>query len=232
MVSSERAHGFWRNLSHAERRELTTGGRPFSSPAGSVLIDQWDRSGAVIVLQSGFAKVVARVTPVRQVVLAIRGPGDILGEMAGIDGGRRSAAVIAVGDVTGLTISGVPFQDLIARSAHAAGLLTRTLVDRLREADRDRLAVAAMTVRQRLARLLLTLAARYGTQTTDGITIGLLSQKDLAACIGGAHRSVAREVRLWRDERIISTGRRSVTVHRPGELHRIAAAERRSSDQT
>lgn len=80
-----------------------------------------------------------------------------------------------------------------------------------------------MTVGQRLARLLLKLVQRYGVANPEGgVTIGLLSQKELAACVGGAQRTVAREMRVWRDRNIISTTRLSVTVRRPDSLARIA----------
>jgi CRP-like cAMP-binding protein len=80
-----------------------------------------------------------------------------------------------------------------------------------------------MTVGQRLARLLVELANSYGVRTREGGTrIALaLSQKDLAACVGGSHRTVAREER-WRERGFVATSRRSVIIHQPVALRRIA----------
>jgi len=156
------------------------------------------------------------------VVLALRGPGDILGEMAHIGGGRRSAAVAAINDVDALWVSRAVFSDFLDRSRHASHMLRRTLVDRLREADRDRVAAASMTVGQRLARLLLKVARRYGVPNPDGgLTVALLSQEELAACVGSARRTVAREIGRWRERDIVSTTRLSVTVRKPEALARI-----------
>jgi len=81
-----------------------------------------------------------------------------------------------------------------------------------------------MTVGQRLARFLLELAQRYGVSTpAGGTSIGVaLSQKDLAACIGGSARAVARELEVWRQRGFITTGRRSIVVLQPDDLKRIA----------
>ena len=80
-----------------------------------------------------------------------------------------------------------------------------------------------MTVGQRLARYLLKLVWRHGVPVPDGsLRIDQLSQEDLAACIGGGPRTVAREMGEWRKRSIISTERRSVIVHEPAALDRIA----------
>lgn len=211
---------YWASLTADERLSLKTAGTRMSFRDGSVVISQHDTSGVVVILLSGFVKAVQRIRPGRHVVLAIRGPGDILGEMATIDAGRRSVAVVAIGDVAGLVISQAVFHAFLEGSAHASRALHRTIVARLREADRERLAAATMTVRQRLAYLLLSLANRYGQPTTDGVVLRLFSQRDFAACIGGAHRSVAREISSWRRAHVVSVGRRQITVHQPDELRR------------
>jgi CRP/FNR family transcriptional regulator, cyclic AMP receptor protein len=194
--------GYWGRLTPNERIALATVGKRLTVTAGSVLLAQQDTTRDVIIVWSGFTKVVARVAPRQHLVLGLRGPGDLLGEMAHVDGGPRSAAIAAVS------------------KSH---LLHRTLVGRLREADQDRIAAASMTVGQRLARLLLRLTRRYGVPGPQGgLSVALLSQNDLAACIGGGRRTVARQIRQWRERGIVSTTRLSVTVHRPEELARIA----------
>jgi CRP-like cAMP-binding protein len=191
--------------------------------AGSTLLADDDHSGDVLIIWSGLIKAVVRVGDGRQVVLALRGPGDIVGELTNINGGPRSAAVVAVNRVEALTVRRDDFAAFLRRHPDAADSLHRTVVERLREADRDRLAAASMTVGQRLARLLLKIVRRHGAPVQGGgLRIDQLSQRELAACIGGAQRTVAREMRLWRKRNIISTERRSVIVHQPTSLEWIA----------
>jgi len=224
MAQEDRAsQGYWQRLRSAETGILTAVGARSVFPAGATLLPQQDTSGDVMFIQSGFTKVVTRTLAGRQVVFALRGPGDIVGEMSFSDGGRRCAAVAAITKVEAVRVAQREFCDFLAGSPHADELLRHTLVERLREADRDRLAAAVMTVGQRLARLLLKLVNRYGVPNADGdLVIALLTQRELAACVGGALRTVAREMGLWRNRRIISTTRQSVTVHQPETLARIA----------
>jgi CRP-like cAMP-binding protein len=160
----------------------------------------------------------------REVVLALRGPGDVVGEMVSIGGGRRSATVTAIDRVEALLIDASRFVAFLSDSPHASSILTRILVGRLREADQHRLAAGSMTVGQRLARLLLDLANCYGVPARGGGTrIALaLSQRDLAAWVGGSHRTVAREMEKWRERGFVTTGRRSVIVQQKDALRRIS----------
>jgi CRP-like cAMP-binding protein len=219
----ERGNGYWIKLSAAERIALTRVSKHLTVASGCTLLSQQDTSRDVLVIQSGFTKVIVRTAVARHVVLALRGPGEILGEMAYVSGGTRTAAVSALTDVQALRIRQTDFDHFLSGSAHASSLLRRTLVDRLRDADLDRVAAASMTMGQRLAALLLTQARRYGVRSADGgLTVTLLSQDDLAACVGGARRTVAREIAQWRARDIVSTTRMSVTIRDPASLARIA----------
>src|SRR6266511_3539961 len=188
-----------------ERAALQAGGSWGDFLPGAVLFTQDDVSDHVAVIWSGYTKVVTGSTAGHEVVLALRGPGDVVGEMVSIGGGRRSATVTAIDRVEALLIDANRFVGFLNDFSHASAILTRILVGRLREADRHRLAAGSMTVGQRLARLLLA-----------------LSQKDLAAWVGGSHRTVAREMERWRERGFVGTGRRSVTVREPAALRRIA----------
>ncbi len=222
--SNEPRRGFWGELSMQERAALQAGGSWGDFLPGAVLFTQDDVSDHVAVIWSGYTKVVTGSTAGHEVVLALRGPGDVVGEMVSIGGGRRSATVTAIDRVEALLIDANRFVGFLNDFSHASAILTRILVGRLREADRHRLAAGSMTVGQRLARLLLELAKCYGVPTKEGATrIALaLSQKDLAAWVGGSHRTVAREMERWRERGFVGTGRRSVTVREPAALRRIA----------
>jgi CRP-like cAMP-binding protein len=149
--SPEPQHGYWGTLSATGRAALIAAGSWSVFAAGSVLLAQRDDSGDVLVVWSGLAKAVARGAEGKQVVLALRGPGDVLGELGNLTGGQRSAAVIAVNQVEALTVRRIHFTRFLHDHPGAADSLQRTIIDRLYEADRDRLAAASMTVGQRIA---------------------------------------------------------------------------------
>jgi CRP/FNR family transcriptional regulator, cyclic AMP receptor protein len=225
MTDSARPHqGFWGYLAAPEREALEAVATRSIFPAGWTIMDRQGPSDDVVILLSGFGKVMTRVSTGPHVVLAVRGPGDIIGETVGTVGGERTTSVAAIDFVEALRIYRVAFAAVLAEHPHAADALQRSLINKLREADDDRLAAGYMTVGQRLARFLLRLAHRHGAPVSSGgTTIGVgLSQRDLAACVGGSARAVARELEDWRQRKFIQTGRRSIIIMRPDDLKRIA----------
>jgi len=225
MTDSTRPHrGFWGDLAVPEREAIEAVATRSSFPAGRTILDRQDPCEDVVILLSGFSKVMTRVSAGPHVVLAVRGPGDIIGETTGIIGGERTTSVAAIGLVEALRIYRAAFAAVLTEHPRAADALQRALINKLRESDDDRLAAGYMTVGQRLARFLLKLAQRHGAPVSSGGTsIGVaLSQRDLAACVGGSPRAVARELEDWRQRRFIQTGRRSIVIMRPDDLRRIA----------
>jgi CRP-like cAMP-binding protein len=216
--------GFWADLTGRERDALRAVSTRSYFASGRTILDRQHLIDDVVILLSGFTKVVTRISTGPHVVLAVRGPGDIIGETVSVVDGLRTTSVAAIGLVEALRICRAAFAIVVSEHPRATAALQRTLVYKLREADDDRLAAGSMTVGQRLARLLLKLAQRYGGPLSNGGTsIGVpLSQKDLAACVGGSSRTVARELEDWRQRGFIQTGRRAIVVMRPDDLRRIA----------
>jgi CRP/FNR family transcriptional regulator, cyclic AMP receptor protein len=229
-TSAEPQQGFWHELAEPERATLRAIGTRRRFEPNSAIVAAEDTAEDIIIIWSGLAKVGLRTTS-RTVLLALRGPGDIVGEMASIGGGGRSASVVAIDNVDGLVVEADRFGMFLSRYPHASIVLQRVLVQRLRESDSSRIGAGTTNVAQRLARLLLDFEQRYGVPTDcGGNKIALaLSQKDLAAFVGASPRAVAREIERWKDRKIIKAGRRWVTIQQPLVLRRIAgtsAAER------
>jgi CRP/FNR family transcriptional regulator, cyclic AMP receptor protein len=200
MTTPNGQHGFWAHLTLSERTALRAVGVWRSFEPGATLLAEDDTTDHVLVLWSGYAKVHLRAHGERDVVLAV------------------------IGDVTALGIAAERFTNFLDRSAHASSILRRVLVERLREGDRYRFAAGTMSVERRLARLLLEFARRYGTPNESGGTkVALaLTQRDLAAFVGGSQRTVARAMERWREREIVVTGRRWVIVRQTPALRRIA----------
>lgn len=70
----------------------------------------------MILLRVGRVKVVSSVPSGDEAVPAIRGPGDVLGEMVSTDGKPRSATVLAREPVRGRIIPGGAFREIPAAS--------------------------------------------------------------------------------------------------------------------
>src|SRR5690348_3970537 len=95
---------FWDQLSPSEQAELEQAGRRRDFRRGSVIFRQADRTDSVVVLRSGRVKCSVDTTSGTEVVLAVRGPGSLLGEFAAIDREPRSATVTAIEPIVALQL--------------------------------------------------------------------------------------------------------------------------------
>lgn len=217
--------GFLASLPPDGRALLESAGRPRRSRRGEVLLREGDAGDSVVVLLAGWAKVVAASTGGHEAVLAVRGPGDIVGELSAIDpGGARSATVIAMEPVECRVMTGEEFRQVIAASGETALALLRLIVRRLRDADRRRIEFGAFNTAQRLSRVLLELATEHGVVAADGVELALaLSQDELAGLSAASRESVARALGSLRSAGLVSTARRRLVVHDLAALERYAS---------
>jgi CRP-like cAMP-binding protein len=180
---------------------------------GQVLFFEGDLGGSVIALRSGLAKVSVQTLPGRELLLAVKGPGELLGEMSTLDGRPRSATATAMEAVEALVVSASVFHEFLNDHPRIALRLLRTLAAELREtdellADRD----AGDTV-SRTARRLVHLAGRYGRRNGRSTHVGIsLTHDELASWIGVSRESTSRALSRLRVAGYITTGRRSITV--------------------
>lgn len=190
--------------------------------ARSTIFHEGDRADRVLILEQGMAKAVVWSEEGTETILALRGPGEILGELAAVDGGTRSASVVAVEAVCALTLSLDQFHDFLESNPKASLVLLSTIAARVRDASRRQAEFGTFDASVRLARLLVELADAYGTDGQDGLRVRLLSQEELASLCGTSRDSVARALRQLRDAGIIETGRRAVTI---GDLEALRVWE-------
>ena len=149
-----------------------------------------------------------------EVVLALRGPGALLGELSAIDRWPVSATVTALEAVTALVVPHFEFERYLQNNGRVAFELMRQLTVRLRDADRKRIEFGSFDTTGRVAARLVELAERFGTQTAQGLRIGLpLSQDELAGWTGSSREAVTKALRTLREEGTIQTGRMHVIVH-------------------
>jgi CRP-like cAMP-binding protein len=204
---------FWPSLDPAAAQELERLSRRRRYRRGAVIFREADRCEGVIVLLAGRVKVTSHTLAGTEVVLAVRGPGALLGELSAIDGGSYSGTVQALEPVTALVTPLAEFTAYLQSHGRVAYLLTRILVNRLRDADRKRIEFGAHDTTGRVAARLLELAERFGQPGPDGITIGLpLSQDELAGWTGASREAVSKALGALRSAGAIRTSRLRVVI--------------------
>ena len=187
------------------------------------------RAGAagddVVIVLSGRVRLVAVGAEQREVVLAIRGEGELLGEMAALGAQRRTASAIALDDVDVGILHGEEFREFLRDRPDAALVLIRMLVRRLSEASRDLASLATQDSVGRVAKRLLDLAADHGVPSARGTRIEVaLTQDELARWTGATRETVSRALRLMRQLGWVATDHRTITVLDPDALRERSGA--------
>lgn len=200
-------------LTDGDRDDLFRMGRRRRWPAGATLFSEGDRSTTVVLVLTGRAKVFSLTAQGGEVLLAIRGPGALLGEMSALDGAPRSASVSALEPLEAYVVGVTAFLDFLGTHPDAAVRIVRMIVSRLRDADRKRVEFGTYDALGRVALRLAELADRFGADAEHGVRITLpLTQDELAAWTGSSRESVTKALRTLRRQGIIETSRRSVSV--------------------
>ncbi|WP_329619995.1 Crp/Fnr family transcriptional regulator [Streptomyces sp. NBC_01255] len=214
---------FVASLDTEDRQELFRGGGHLAFPARQILLREHEPSTHVLIILSGWAKVTSAAPNGYEALLALRGPGDIVGEQALLSGRPRGATVIALEPVEALAVDAERFGALLDERPGIARKLLALTADRTRAGDRRRVQFASLAVQERLALLLLELIRTHGEESEDGVQLTAgLSQSELAGSVGASREAVARLLKQLRERGIVRTGRRGIVVVRPDVLRQMA----------
>ncbi|MFI0446404.1 Crp/Fnr family transcriptional regulator [Actinomadura sp. 6N118] len=123
---------FWHSLSEVEQQELLELGQRASHPPGTVLCREDASATDVIVILSGWAQVCSG-TGSEERIVALRGPGDLIGERAALMVRSRSATVVTHDTVETLVVPAEGFAAFLEERPRAAALLEQQLYGRLNE---------------------------------------------------------------------------------------------------
>ena len=207
------ATGFLAALEEPERADLLDRGRRRRYRRGAVVFHEGGGSDEIVVVLAGRVKVSTVTAEGKEVVLAFRGPGDLLGELSAIDGEARSATVGALEPVEAAVVAASEFRAFLSAHPRVAILLLEMLARRLRDADRKRVEFGAHDTLGRVSARLVELAERYGEPVADGVRITLpLSQEELAGWTGSSREAVGKALHALRGLGWVRTERRRITV--------------------
>jgi CRP/FNR family cyclic AMP-dependent transcriptional regulator len=213
---------FMERLAADERDEVLGAGVTRSVSAGRRLLVEGRSETHVEIIREGYVKVSTEVGGASR-LLAVRLPGDIVGEFAAVTSHERSATVTTGEGVVATVIGQQQFLRFLERRPHAAQQLMATVGERLRWANLRRSEFSAFPVHVRLARVLGDIAAACGTETEGGVMIQVpLTQAELATLIGAGPDSVQRASRQLRELGHIGTGYRRIVVRDPAALRALA----------
>jgi len=189
------------------------------------LFERGDAGDGCYWLRHGVLAVCVASATGEQRILALLGPGAIVGELAMIDGLPRSATIQAVRDCELTFVGRAAFTEMLHQHPELYVDIVTTLAARLRQSDEDMMASSFLTVRARVARALLQFVRHFGEEAVPGRSLirYKITQNDLAAIAGVARESVSRTFREWHRQKIVEGSSRTGYVVHKGKLESLAA---------
>lgn len=203
-------------LSVSARGFLAQAGGSISLEAGATLCQAGDAGDAVYVILEGALEVVNRTPGGRDVRLAAFGEGEIVGEMAVLDGGPRSADMVATRRCRLWRIPRSALTEVLESEPRAAMELIAELCRRLRNANSALEASTRLDLGGRLARLLLAEKGSHGQVA--------LTQTEIARRLNVSREKVNRRLHQWADEGHVTLSTAGIRVNHAGHLSEVIAS--------
>jgi len=181
-----------------------------------------DHADAVLLLASGRVKIGSLTADGKESILAFIEPGEIFGELAIIDPGRREEFAETVEPSTVVMFPRAAFCDCMQQHAEISLGVTKLIGLRRQRIERRLKYLLFRSSRDRLIHLLLELSEQYGESSPTAVLIQLkLSHQDLANIIGSTRETVTVLLGDLEAERHLELGRRRIVIL---DIARLAAS--------
>lgn len=215
---------FLDRLTEDERAALIGLGIRRRFPRDSVLMFQDEPEEHLLLLLKGRVKVTRSASGEHELLLAIRDRGELLGELAFIDGAPRLATVSALEGVEAVLLPGAAFRAYLEQTPRVAVVLLESVTSRFRESTLQRLQFAASDTLGRLAARIIELVDRYGSGGEGGVVVEMpISQDELASWTGASRAGVTAGLQTMRELGWLTTERKRLVVHDPEAIRARAA---------
>ncbi|HWA01093.1 MAG TPA: Crp/Fnr family transcriptional regulator [Caulobacterales bacterium] len=200
-------------FSDAARARLGAAGVLVNLAPEALLFSKGDPGDSLFVLLEGEVEVRTSTEAGKDVRLASLKPPALIGEMAVLDGGARSADIAAIRRSRLVRISRDAAIDALTSEPKALLKLVAVLSRRLRRANEELEDAAVLDLGGRLAQRLLEEAG-------DGAVV-TLTQTELARRIGASREKVNRKLHEWCDEGWITLGRSGIKLTKRDQLQAL-----------
>ncbi len=186
-------------------------------PRGTVFLQEDGNADVAWFLIEGRARVFRVSRDGDLVVLAHRLPGELIGELAIIDGGPRSGSALALEPLSAIRIESARFASLMAENAVFAHGVALQLAARLRETSDRTFAMAAASIPARVAAELLRLA-KPGAMPGQAVIASPPTITELSVRVHASRESVSKAFSRWRANGTIRDDGSNLLITDPATL--------------
>jgi CRP/FNR family transcriptional regulator, cyclic AMP receptor protein len=193
------SRGFQALIGSEQWNALFTQGKQRAYAAANRLLDQGAHSSVVYVLHQGRVRVVYTEPDGNEALIAIRGPGDLIGEYAQRDNGVHMASVWTLEPCTASLLTSARFEGFVRRH-QLDDTLQHYMLSKARQAAQRIWRASNLQTEQRMAQLFLEIINADPFQVEPSIP---MTQQQVADSLGVARSSVTRLLAHWRESGLV-----------------------------
>jgi CRP-like cAMP-binding protein len=177
-----------------------------------------DPGRSVYFVNGGRVKISKVTRDGKELTLAYRGPGDLFGELAMVDGGPREEMAEAMDNALLTELERGDFERLVQAQPLLGFRLAKLLTVRRREIENKIENLVFKDVNAKLAELLLRLGSDYGVDDARGTLVALkITHQEMANLIGSTRETVSLTLSQFKRRGLIRTdGRKVIIADREG----------------
>ncbi len=193
----------------------------FDLPKHHVLFSPGAPCEAIYFIERGRVRVTRLSPEGKSVILALLGPGELLGEAAW-ESGEHDSYAETLEDACVYQIGREAFQNFIRENPEFGLRFINVLGGRLKQAQARIEDLVFRQVPSRVARLLLTLAESHGKVTPAGIRVEFpLTHQEIADMVGSSRVTVTQILNKFRTSKWINIESKRITIHDMNALEEL-----------
>ena len=209
-------------LSSSEIDTLLRYSRVEHYPAGEEIFAKGSPGNSLMIVLRGRVRISSISLTGKEIVLNIIDAGEIVGEIALLDGGERSGDAVAMTDCELLVLSRRDFMPFIENRADICLMLIKILCHRLRQTSEQVEDLQFRHLESRIAKALLHLSERSGQPVVDGRVLELhMSQSELSHIVGSSRESVNKQLQAWQKAGFIDLAKGSIVIRDPAAIEQL-----------
>ena len=215
--------GIFQGVDPTAVEALSNALEPVEFPRAHVIFAEGEPGDRLYIIVSGKVKIGRRSADGRENLLAVFGPSDMFGELSIFDPGPRTSTATTVTELRAVTMDRAALHEWIGKRPEIADQLLRVIARRLRRTNNMLADLIFTDVPGRVAKALLQLAQRFGSQEAGMLRVTHdLTQEEIAQLVGASRETVNKALADFAHRGWLRLEGKSVLIQEPDRLARRA----------
>lgn len=215
--------GIFQGVDPTAVEALSSALEPVEFPRAHVIFAEGEPGDRLYIIVSGKVKIGRRSADGRENLLAVFGPSDMFGELSIFDPGPRTSTATTVTELRAVTMDRAALHEWIGKRPEIADQLLRVIARRLRRTNNMLADLIFTDVPGRVAKALLQLAQRFGSQEAGMLRVTHdLTQEEIAQLVGASRETVNKALADFAHRGWLRLEGKSVLIQEPDRLARRA----------